>query len=96
MTAAEKETVEKKENGTLELEKIYENRTMELENVKKTVGNDHDEPKINYRGWKAMPFIIGELEWAACFLPSCFFFLLLLLLCCLFFSFPIIVVFTVE
>ncbi|GAY39001.1 hypothetical protein CUMW_041040 [Citrus unshiu] len=33
---------------------------MELENVKKTVGNDHDEPKINYRGWKAMPFIIGN------------------------------------
>ncbi|GAY39004.1 hypothetical protein CUMW_041060 [Citrus unshiu] len=32
MKAAEKETVEKKENGTLELEKIYENRTMELEN----------------------------------------------------------------
>lgn len=60
MKAAEKETGEKKENRSLELEKIYENRTMELENVKKTVGNDRDEPKINYRGWKAMPFVIGN------------------------------------
>ena len=83
--------MEKKENGTLELEKINENRTMELENVKKTVGNARDEPKINYRGWKAMPFIIGELEWAASFLPSRFF------CCCLSFFFPPnTVVFTVE
>ena len=73
MKVAEKETVEKEENGTLELEKIYDNRTMEMEKVKKTVGNDHDEPKIHYRGWKAMPFIIGEPEWADCLLTSCFF-----------------------
>lgn len=24
------------------------------------------EPKINYRGWKAMPFIIGETEVIGC------------------------------
>lgn len=27
-----------------------------------TVPTDDDEPEINYRGWKAMPFIIGDLK----------------------------------
>lgn len=40
---------------------------MEKKNVKETVleknetDNHHDEPaEINYRGWKAMPFVIGK------------------------------------
>lgn len=35
----------------------------------KTVTTDH-EPEINYRGWKAMPFIIGSLETAFCLLHA--------------------------
>lgn len=32
---------------------------------KATVATD-DEPEINYRGWKAMPFIIGNFGTKAC------------------------------
>ncbi|TXG50409.1 hypothetical protein EZV62_022933 [Acer yangbiense] len=46
--------MEKKENGSIE--KNTENGTMEIE---KAVDHN-DESKINYRGWKAMPFIIGN------------------------------------
>ena len=32
------------------------------ENNEKYVTQTQDDPKINYRGWKVMPFIIGK-EW---------------------------------
>jgi hypothetical protein len=41
----EREIMEKNDGGT-------------MENNKKAVTTD--ETKINYRGWKSMPFIIGE------------------------------------
>ncbi|KAI9174874.1 hypothetical protein LWI28_023998 [Acer negundo] len=48
--------MEKKENASIE--KNTENGTMEIE--KAVDDDDNDEPKINYRGWKAMPYIIGN------------------------------------
>lgn len=60
MEKNQKETMDQKQNGTFELEKQDQNGTMEQD--EKAVGNFVQEPKINYRGWKAMPFIIGELR----------------------------------
>ncbi|KAH7550366.1 hypothetical protein JRO89_XS13G0178700 [Xanthoceras sorbifolium] len=45
--------MDKKENGSIE--KNTENGTMEIEKA-----IESDKPKIVYRGWKAMPFIIGN------------------------------------
>ncbi|KAJ0047900.1 hypothetical protein Pint_15289 [Pistacia integerrima] len=53
----EREVVmDKTENGGLAIEKTEINGTLELD--MKAVSNK--EPEINYRGWKAMPFIIGN------------------------------------
>ncbi|XP_031276252.1 protein NRT1/ PTR FAMILY 2.11-like [Pistacia vera] len=53
----EREVVmDKTENGGLAIEKTEINGTLELD--MKAVSKK--EPEINYRGWKAMPFIIGN------------------------------------
>ena len=43
--------------------------TMENDKNEKT---DHQEPEINYRGWKAMPFIIGDFGGTRFFIVFCF------------------------
>ncbi|KAJ0106481.1 hypothetical protein Patl1_17873 [Pistacia atlantica] len=48
--------MDKTENGGLVIENTEINGTLELD--MKAVSNK--EPEINYRGWKAMPFIIGN------------------------------------
>lgn len=56
MEKNERENMEKTENGGLGTEKTEINGTLELD----MKADSNDEPEINYRGWKAMPFIIGE------------------------------------
>jgi hypothetical protein len=65
---AERETNRTTTMKTIEIEK--EN----MENSEKH--ETDDDPKIIYRGWKVMPFIIGTLHTLSLFLSVVFFFFL--------------------
>lgn len=56
-----------------DLETMKKNEKESVENNEKVMMDDEQPTKINYRGWKVMPFIIGKQK--AC-IYSCTFYLI--------------------
>jgi hypothetical protein len=64
-------------------------KTIEIEKENMENNEKHetdDDPKIIYRGWKVMPFIIGTLHTLSLFLSVVFFFFFYLIMILFFFN----------